>query len=205
MYLLHFQCSFLEIEIFLVMESSAIVWFCNKLCGAAIEREVSQGYALKNHPGVGEMESILRAFSISLSLLSMERRSKDVFSVLQKNMMLQSDRTLFLYCHVFPPPLKAKIYITNQCWGFFKIATKNLPSNHPKPPKSHETIKNTNQTTRPHKQITTKKPKKTLQHLTPKTPHKQTNKTNPTNKWKDTAIFFYQTEVKEQVLASKKQ
>ena len=48
------------------MESSAIVWFCNKLCGAATEGKVSQGYILKNYPGLGEMESIIRAFFVSL-------------------------------------------------------------------------------------------------------------------------------------------
>lgn len=66
------------------MEISAIVVFCNKLCGAAVERKVSQGCILKNYLGLGELESILRAFSISLFLLSMERISEDVFSVLQK-------------------------------------------------------------------------------------------------------------------------
>lgn len=130
MYLLHFQCSFLKIEIFffLVMESSAIVWFCNKFCGDAIERKVSQGNILKNHSGLGEMESILRAFSISLFLLSMEKRPEDVFSVLQKNIMLQSDRTLSLYCHVFPLSPKAKIYVTN--WScFLKKTTNTSPQN----------------------------------------------------------------------------
>lgn len=91
------------------METSAIAGFCNKLCGAAIERKVSQGHILKNYSGLGEMESIVKAFSIYLFLVSMERKSEDVFSVLQKNFMLQSDRTLFLYCHVFSASPKAKI------------------------------------------------------------------------------------------------
>lgn len=113
MYCLHFQCSFLKIEIFffLVMESSAIVWFCNKLCGA---QGLLKGIYFKITL-VLEKWRILRAFTISLSLLSMERKSK-VFFCLTKNLMLQSDRTLFFHCHVFPPSPKPKIYVTSKCW-----------------------------------------------------------------------------------------
>lgn len=68
MSLLCYQTSFPKIRIsffFLVMESSDIVLFCNKLCGAATEGKVSQGYILKNHPGPGEHHKNFLHFSVS--------------------------------------------------------------------------------------------------------------------------------------------
>lgn len=82
------------------------------------------------------MESILRALSISLFLLSMERRSKEVFSVLQKNIILQSNQTLFLYCHVFPSSPKVKIYTTNQ--QVFLEKKQQKPNQTPKTPQNYQ-------------------------------------------------------------------
>lgn len=154
------------------------------------------------------MESILRALSISLFLLSMERRSKEVFSVLQKNIILQSNQTLFLYCHVFPSSPKVKIYTTNQ-QVFLEKNNKN-PTKHPKP---HKNIK----TTTKYKQITNtktpnynsnnnKKPNKKTPTTHPKTPTqtKQRNKkTHQTNRKIPAHSFTRQKE--KQVPERKKQ
>lgn len=65
---------------------------------AATEGKVSQRYILKNHPGLGEMESNIRALFVYL--LSLEKRSKGIISISQKNVLLQSDRTLSLHCYI---------------------------------------------------------------------------------------------------------
>lgn len=129
------------------------------------------------------MESILRALSISLFLLSMERRSKDVFSVLQKNIILQL--TLFLYHHVFPSSPKVKIYITNQ-QVFLEKTMKTEPNQPPKIPQNNQNhhqiqTNNQHQNTKLQQQqqkTQTKKP----QHPTPKPPHKQNKEIRKPNK-----------------------